>query len=233
MTQANEHESPFAPFFLSAGCALLALSLLDIVNIFVPLRFTDPAWEFQLVSSLVERSPVPLLGVMLVLVGVKNLRIFQFLSKACLVVGILFLLLLPLLISSVWRIQQQSNQQIVQQTTGLQKLKNQLNQAKTDRDINNVLTRLNPQGNTPQIKNPQQVRNQILERIAVTQKRVEAQAANQRSINLNLFRNAFKSGFGALIVGIWFLTVWRRATKLIRSKKQNVSPSSKLPIVNP
>jgi membrane-bound ClpP family serine protease len=56
-------------------------------------------------SNLVERSPVPLIGLVLVLVGEKNFLIFQFLSKACLVVGVLFLLLLPLFISSTWRIQ--------------------------------------------------------------------------------------------------------------------------------
>jgi len=44
--------------------------------IFCP--FGDPGWEFQIVRNLVERAPVPLLGLVLVFVGEKNLHIFKF-----------------------------------------------------------------------------------------------------------------------------------------------------------
>lgn len=95
MKQSNSNEWSFGPLFRIAGYALLVLSLLDLIEMFVPLRFTDPAWEFQLVNNLVERVPVPLLGLVLVLVGEQSFRIFKFLSWACLVVGLLFLLVVP------------------------------------------------------------------------------------------------------------------------------------------
>ena len=63
------------------------------------------------------------------------------------------LLLLPLVISSAWRIQQQNTDQISQQKTQIEEFKKQLSGATTSGDISNVLTRFNPQATTPEIKN--------------------------------------------------------------------------------
>lgn len=233
MTQSNNSEFWFGPLFRLAGYALLALSLLDIINIFVLPGFTNPAWEFQMASNLVERSPVPLIGLVLVLVGEKNFRIFQFLSKACLVVGILFLLLLPLVISSAWRIQQQNTDQIFQQKTQIEEFKKQLTGATTGGDLSNVLTRFNPQASTPEIKNPQLVKKQLLERITAAEKQVKAQEATGANRTLNLSKNTVKSALGALIAGAWFLTIWRKTSQMVKlSKKQRVSLNSNLPLVN-
>jgi len=38
---------------------------------FSSLHFVDPVWEFQMLRSLVERAPVPLLGLVLVETGKK------------------------------------------------------------------------------------------------------------------------------------------------------------------
>jgi len=62
--------------FRIAGYGLLGLSLFDIIDILS--HFGDPGWEFQIVRNLVERAPVPLLGLVLVFVGEKNLHIFKF-----------------------------------------------------------------------------------------------------------------------------------------------------------
>ena len=133
MTQSNSNELWFGPLFRIAGYALLVLSVFDIIEIFVPLRFEDPVWEFQMARSLVERAPVPLLGLVLVLAGEKSKRIFKFLSWASLVVGVLFILLVPLGVSSSVRIDQQNQQQLTsqlnQQTTQIQQLRNVVSKA--------------------------------------------------------------------------------------------------------
>lgn len=232
MTQANNNETWLFPLFRVAGYALLALSLLDIINILIPPGFTNPAWEFQLVGNLVERSPVPLLGIVLVLVGENNFRIFQFLSRASLVAGILFLLLLPLAINSVWRIEQQSNQQLIQQTAQLQYFRSQISQATTAQQINDVLTRLNPQANTPEIKNPQQFKDQLLEKIATAEKRMKTQAANENNSNFNLNKSAVKSSLGSLISGAFFLMIWRKTAEVINSQKRRMRINGSLTPIN-
>lgn len=232
MTQAHSNDFGYVSLFRIVGYALLALSLVDIINIFSPLRFTDPAWEFQVISALVERSPVPLIGVVLVFAGEKRFRIFNFLSKACLVAGILFLLLLPLSISSAWRIDQQANQQLVQQTTQLQNIKSKLNQATTPQELSNVLASMNLRVNPSQIKNIEQVKNQLLGRITTTEKQVQAQAANELNNNSTVNKNAVKSAIGALITGVCFLVIWRKTNQPRINSKRRMRIDSNLPLVS-
>ena len=212
------------PIFRVVGYALLVLSLFDIVNIFIPTRFADPVWEFQIVTSLVERVPVPLLGLVLVFGGETALRVFKFLSWACLIVGLLFLLLVPLGISSAWRINQQNQQQftaqLTKQTAQIGQLKSQLNRATTAQELSNVLTRLNPQGRVPQINNPQQVKNQLLAEISQAEGRAQTKAeASRANASLLLLKNALKSTLGALVSGFVFLSIWYQVRKIARSKQ--------------
>lgn len=220
MTQSSINEYLLGSLFRVAGYALLALSLLDIIDIFVPLGFTNPVWEFQTANNLVERVPVPILGLVLVLVGEKSFQIFKFFSWTCLVVGLLFILLVPLVINSGWRIEQQGQQQLTQQTYQIQQLKQQLSQAKTDQEISSVLARLNPQASLSDIKNPRQVKSQVLSRVATTEQRLKIQKAEQASNRINLLETAIKTGLGALISGVMFLTVWRKTVKVIKHSKK-------------
>lgn len=211
------------PIFRVVGYALLALSFFDIVNIFVPARFGDPVWEFQIATNLVERVPVPLLGLVLVFGGEASLRIFRLLSWACLVAGLLFLLLVPLSISSAWRINQQNQQQfttqLTRQTAQVERLKAQLNKATTAQELSNVLTRLNPQSRIPPINNPQQVKNQLLAEISQAEGRVQTKAeASRANANLLLLKNATKAILGALVSGFVFLSIWYQIRKIAKSK---------------
>lgn len=220
MTQSNSNQEWFGPLFRLAGYCLLALSLLDILAVFIPLGFTNPVWEFQLVNQLVERVPVPLLGLVLVLIGEQSFRIFKFLSSASLVVGVLFLLLIPLCISSALRIEQQNNSQLSQKTTQIQQLKQELNAATTPTQITEVLTRLNPQAATAKIADPQAVKRQVLEKLTQAEQQVgKQQAAQQANNSFSLLKNAVKLVLGSLVSGTVFLIVWRKTLKIIQASK--------------
>lgn len=225
MTKTNNNESWFAPLFRLVGYGLLALSLFDIIDIFVPSLFTNPAWEFQVVRNLVERVPVPLLGAVLVFAGEKSLRIFKFLSWACLVVALLFFLLIPLGLSASVRIDQQSSQQlsaqVSQQTTQLQQLEAVLNKATTPAEIQSILTRLNPQGGVVSAQNLPQIKTQLLTRIAEGQRQIKTQAANNRSnAQRLLIKNAIKSLLGALVSGTIFMMLWRQTNRALKANRQ-------------
>ena len=223
----NSNELWFSPLFRIAGYGLLGLSLFDIIDIFVPPRFEDPVWEFQMLRSLVERAPVPLLGLVLVLAGEKSSRIFKFLSWASLVVGVLFVLLVPLGVSATVRIDQQNQQQLTsqlnKQTTQIQQLRNVLSKATTAQELSSILARLNPQRRPPQINDPQQIKSQLLSQAAQAEKRVKTQAeASRSSTRLELVKRAIKSLLGALVSGVVFLTIWRKTYKVLKDGKRRL-----------
>ena len=60
--------------FRLVGYGLLALSLFDYVNIFIPPNFTNPVWEFQMMGEAIEKTPVPLIGSILVFYGKDDFR---------------------------------------------------------------------------------------------------------------------------------------------------------------
>ena len=227
MTKANNNEWWFAPLFRVVGYALLALSLFDIIAIFIPALFTNPAWEFQTVSSLVERVPVPLLGAVLVFSGEKSLKIFKVLSWACLVAGVLFLLLVPLGISAGLRLDAQSNQElsarVSQQSNQLQQLQGVLNKATTPAEIQSVLRRLNPQAGAVPTQNVEQLKTQLLARVADGQSKLQAQANTSRSNARNqLVKNTVKSVLGALVSATIFFAIWRQTNRALKANRQRV-----------
>jgi hypothetical protein len=225
VTKANNNEWWFAPLFRIVGYALLALSLFDIVDVFVPPLFTNPAWEFQMVRSLVERVPVPLLGAVLVFSGEKSLKIFKVLSWACLIAGMLFFLLIPLGINAGWRLDRQSEQELTtrvnQQANQLQQLQAVLNKATTPAEIQSVLTRLNPQAGAVPTQNVDQLKTQLLTRIADGQSQLKNQAAtNRANAQRLLIKNIVKSVLGALVSGTIFILIWRQTTRALKANRQ-------------
>lgn len=48
------------------GYGLLILTLFDVIYIIVPPLFMNPAWELQTLGTLVEHTPVPLIGIGLI-----------------------------------------------------------------------------------------------------------------------------------------------------------------------
>lgn len=221
MTKSNNNESWFAPLFRLVGYGLLALSLFDIIDIFVPSLFTNPAWEFQTVRALVERVPVPLLGAVLVFSGEKSLRIFKFLSWACLVAAVLYFLLIPLGVSASLRINNQLSTQVNQQVVQLQQLQGVLSKATTPAEIESVLTRLNPQAGGVANQDLPQVKNKLLAQIAERRKQIEAQTADERlNAQRNLVKNAIKSLLGALVSGTIFIMLWRRTNRALKANRQ-------------
>lgn len=218
MAQPVYKEWSSSSLFRPIGYCLLLLGLFDIIDIFVPLRFMNPNWEFQMIGSLVERLPVALLGLGLVFYGKKDIQskwelpILKFLSWASLLVGILLLLLSPLLVVDSLRlknqIHHQINTEVTQQLSQLERIEKQVNQG-TDSDITNAMTRLN-QGTPLDIKNPQEVKSKLLAEINQAKGKIRTQTetawADRR---LALVKNTVKWLLGALVLGVLFIYLWR------------------------
>ena len=201
------------------GYGLLILSVLDTIATLIPARFGERLWELQTIGAIVERVPVPLLAMALIFFGegydrkgLENLFL-KLLSWVCLLLGLVFLLMLPLGIFGTIYVNNQNNEQIdtqaKQQFAQLQQVEERLTKGSPEdlRNLAGELTRLGVPANT---ENPQQLKDQILSRITPAKERLQTQkAAVQSSQRLGLFKNALKWLLGALISSVLFFTLWR------------------------
>lgn len=208
------------------GYGLLVLTLLDLVPALIPLRFTDPVWEFETIGFLVEHLPVPLISIAMIGYGGSADRttweksVLKLLSYLILVCSLVFLLLLPLGLTDSWRIYQRNQAQISQQIARpiaeLDTLKTRLLQAKTPEEIKKILAPLDTTGAALPIQNPEAVKTQLLEEIE--RKRAATIAsitASQAEKQQNLLRSALKWNTGLLIGSflgfhLWIRTRWVR-----------------------
>ncbi|MCU0537214.1 MAG: HpsJ family protein [Hydrococcus sp. Prado102] len=214
------------------GYGFLLLTLFDLFEIFVPPRFMNPVWEFQMLGAMVERVPVPLIGLVLVFCGEPNLRarwersILKFLSWTALLFAVWFLLLIPLGISNTIRIDRNSNAemnaQVKQEITKFQQVKEQLEEAKTKEEVEKFLFRLDRQVRLPTNANFQPleaVKQQVLFSIETSEMRITTEAKNeQRNRRLTLLKKSVKWNLGALVSGCLFFLVWQN-TRWARFKK--------------
>lgn len=231
MTQPVSNEERSTSLFRVVGYSLLVLALFDVIDILVPPQFMSPVWEFQAIGKLVERVPVPLLGLVLVLYGEANFRrsweklILKFLSRAALLAGILFLLLIPLSIANSLRLKDatdfQINTQVTQQKAQFQQVKQQLSTA-TAKDIGDVIARLNREGRPPASKNPQEVKSQLLSEIAQAETAIQTKAdAERTNRQLALVKSVVKWNLGSLVSGIALIWIWRSTYWARRSAKRS------------
>lgn len=219
MNQERNEWSSVSMFRL-VGYSLLLFSLIDLVSVLLQAQLTAIPSIYQTLGTIVERFPLPLLSVMLIFSGEINSRQawerkpLRALSWASLVIGILFLLLVPsiLVVSIQMSLQAEVevNAQTDQQLTQLQKTETQISQA-TTQDLTYFLERLRQQSRTtPDIKDPQTLRERLLSDVTQSKQTLKNQAeitrSNQRKA---LLRDSTKWSFGALIAGITFIYLWR------------------------
>jgi hypothetical protein len=195
------------------GYSLLLLVALDIADIFIPFKFADANWEFQVVGNLVERVPVPAIGLLLVLYGEKRSRLIKLMSTLSLIVGILFLLLIPLGISSTLLINKKNYAQISaksnQQLANLQRFKKQLNSPKALKDIDQSLARINALPKKSGDKQPV-TRELLAKKIPEMESQINFQAnARIEAMKFSLFKRSIKWNLGALIAGVLFILLGR------------------------
>ncbi|MEG3956899.1 HpsJ-like protein, cyanoexosortase A-associated [Microcoleus sp. herbarium2] len=201
------------------GYGLLILSLLDTIVVLIPARFGERLWELQTIGAIVERVPVPLLAMALIFFGegydrrsLENLFL-KLLSWVCLLLGLVFLLMLPLGIFGTIYVNNQNNQQITtqanQQLAQLQQVEERLTKGSPEdlRTLAGELSRLGVPANTD---NPEQLKDQILSRVTPAKEQLQKQkAAVQSNQRLTLFKNSVKWLLGALISSVLFFTLWR------------------------
>lgn len=202
------------------GYSLLLFALLDYIHIVIPPHFTNLLWEFRTIGSLVEHVVIPLMGLVLVFyrrqgyIGKLEKNILGLLSWFSLLIGLIYLLIIPLGIADTWRIyyanKAQINFQVFQQNQNLEQLKIQLNQATTDEQIKKIAVDFNAQTSPPQIKNKQAFKDQLRLEISQAEQNTQMQADSARLDQAQaVIKDSVKWNLGALVSGTLFIVIWR------------------------
>jgi hypothetical protein len=207
------------------GYVLLLLSVFDTLESALPISLMNPEWELQFMGSLIERSPVPLLGFAFVFFA-EHLRrtrwsrsVAQGVSWAALAAGVCLILTVPLIVANTFRMETRTaaevKAQLDQQLARAQELEGALTNASGDA-LADVLRRL---GKLPEGKQPEESRQEVLEEMANARQTMQVRAdealANQR---LTVAKRSYKWAgqavtVGGLLVYMWWGTAWLRRSK--------------------
>ncbi|ASC72249.1 hypothetical protein XM38_032040 [Halomicronema hongdechloris C2206] len=206
-----------------AGYGLLLLALFDLAEILIPPVLMNPRWEFQAFGQLIERVPVPLIGVGLIFIGGRDERLpwevslLKILSWVTLLVGVLYFLLIPLGVVNTIRIDRQNNAQITTQTnevrSQIEQAKAQLATVSTPEEMQALLQAAGATQAVPELGDQQDIsalKNQFTEAIADNEASLATQAAETRSSRrLGLLEKSIKWNLGALVAGMMYVLIWR------------------------
>lgn len=201
------------------GYGLLVFSLIDTIQVLYPPQLTDAVWEFQTMGAIVERLPVPLLGLVMVFFGEDYERnrlediVLKIISWLSLLLAIASLLLLPLGINNTLRINAQNNQDIQaqaqQRLAQLEQVETQVSQS-SPADLQNLALELNRMGLPVDANKTQELKSDILSRVATAKEQLPGQTQAARSSQRQvLLKNSVKWNLGALIGAILFFYIWR------------------------
>ena len=206
------------------GYTLLLLALFDFIAILVLPDLTNPYWELQTIGNFVERVLIPLLGFVLVFyrtqgqIGRREAYLMQLLSRLALLLGLLYLAMVPLGAINTQRVHTEEKiaiqNQAASQLESIERVQRQLAQAQSRSQIQTVI--LNTILNTPiqeseiQMQDPQQAKQRVLERLQQRQQALQQQSAQaQQQRKRELLKKGIKWNLGALLSGLVFLWIWR------------------------
>lgn len=210
------------------GYGLLLLVLFDLISLFIPPAFMNPAWELQTFGAIVERIAVPLIALVLIFWGGRNSRfkfelpLIKLLSWLSLLIAILLLLSVPLGVFNTVRLDRQANtqikNQIEQSKTQIKKIKERVGNITTTEQLNELLTQFNQGSSSPNIESSQlgNIKKELLSSLSQGESNIAAQAQTaQMNQRIVLLKSSVKWNLGALVSSalfawIWLLTDWSR-----------------------
>lgn len=199
-----------------AGYSLLLLALIDTIASLTPIQWLDPAWELRVMGDLIEKVPVPLLGVLLAFAGRQNSLarwerlVSRGLRPICLGMCIAFFLMIPLIATNSMRLRDEYALQI------REALENKLAETShweaqlksTAPDL--LPATLEQMGARTDGKDLQSTRAQVLDGVAQAKSKLYDEAALlQQSQQQSLIQSSLKYSTGCLVAALFFLGCWR------------------------
>ena len=210
------------------GYGLLVLAFFDLIETFMSLELMNALSQFQTIGTLVERVPVTLIGLVLVFFGGLDERnkwellLLKILSWLTLLVGILFILLIPLGIGNTVQINNilvaQVNTQYEQKISQAKGFEEQVKQATPE----NILDVVKRQGGSVADKTPQQIKDELLSKVDKSKAEFKTQAdASKWQQQKSYLKKSVKWNLGALITGFLFISIWKYTDRIRTARVSN------------
>ena len=206
--------TPVLVLFRVVGYGLLLLTLFDVISALVPLQMSNPGWQFQTAGGFVERSAVPLIGLLLVFYEEREARkkrellVLKLLSWVALLAGVFYFALVIVLFITPPTLNKNSEDQVKAQLAPriaqAQQIQSQLEKAQPFQ-----IEALMKSANVPTGTTPQAFKSKLAQDAATAENNFTIQAAvTNISQRLALYKNAVKWGLGALVTGVLFIRIW-------------------------
>ncbi|MEA5418160.1 HpsJ family protein [Spirulina sp. CCNP1310] len=236
---SNPAFSQFSALALKVvGVILILSSLLDYVILLIPFNPMNPDWQISFTNQIVDRGIIPMVGISFLVVGYwlesaisnlpsgkisfTDLRFWSFLLAA--ILGLVFLLLVPVHLSNLGRASTQAMQQIEQSATQAEEqIAGQLEQVTELLGDNNRIQELDAaiasgQVQGEQLQQLQTIRQQI-EELKGNPEAIEEQANQARTqlqeqrkeaenqAKLTAFKSGFRIGISSFLLSIGYLVI--------------------------
>ncbi|MFW6296794.1 MAG: HpsJ family protein [Halothece sp.] len=201
------------------GYVLLFASAVDYFLIIYPPQLTNPQWELQTMGRMVEHAWVGLIALILIFLPTRTkvrrfeLNALSFLRWFALLMGIVFILLIPLGLVNSQRIDERTSEQIAQEQQQRQEQLNNIEEAVQTQEIPpEQLQQLGEALGVEGEPSEATIREALLEQIEQERQQLRQQVAAARSDRLQeLIRQAVRTNIGALLIGVFLIRLWWEA----------------------
>ena len=206
------------------GYVFLAFFLFDFADTLIPLRLTNPTWEFQTFGALVEKVPVLFLAYSMIYLGRNFGRkpleqfLLSLITWLALILGLVYLLMIPISIINTNRLLTLNHQQTLQldiQIAQVKKAQTNLKTTNTQSELQQILSRdLGNNSAIPKLENPEQVKtlkNRLSTVISDGELKLKEQAQSLKDVRLELFKKSVKWNLGSLVSAALLFYIWRAA----------------------
>lgn len=214
------------------GYSLLVMTVINWVDILLPLQLMNSTWEMQTAGAFVESVPIPFLALVLVLNG-GDLRRKKFerffihlLSYSCLLLAIFYLLLVLVIANATIRVNRQIDIQagdvLKQQVNQISQLEEQLNQANNQE----IIDILQEQGVILDDNQSEEPKQRLLDYLPEIRQSIQEQnQKNKAARKQSTLKSVIKWIVGAVVssftfIYLWILTRWARLPQSLSKGRQ-------------
>lgn len=211
------------------GYLFLLTFLLDMINVILPLNFFNAEWEYNVIINIIERLPIPILGLVGIFWGGLYLRskieltFLMLLSWFMLVIAVSLLFLMPILHNNAHKMHKVHNVKLELIQEKLLKMQTVLNYVENMKDIAELEPYLEDFGLTkiPKLSSPEALepfKNILIQRVNTEEEKYKQAEQEMKTKIFKLKKHEVIIIIETIIsiiifVIIWLYTDWARLYK--------------------
>lgn len=214
------------------GYILLIASLVDYVLILFPPQLTNPEWELQAFTRMVNNAWFLLLSLILIFIPNRTrmrrfeLNFLSLLRWILLLGGVVYISLIPLAITNAQRIHQASITTVIEEETARQQQLTNVQEAIENQDIPQAqLERIGDALGLEEIPESDTVKEALIAKIREQKQQLRQEVeATRRERSRELLRRSFRTNLGAFLIGVFLIRLWWEARwlKLVREQSSDL-----------